>query len=73
MSMVKIVLGVLILVIGIALWFMISTPDAPITKMFISTPSERFAFTENLAAFQPLYFLITSAFGVLMIIWGARS
>jgi len=66
----KIFAGVVLIVIGISIWFMIFG-DA--LNVFISTPGERFAFREAFSNFQFIYFILTFGLGIGIIVWGAQS
>ena len=69
----KIFAGVVLIVIGIAIWFMLASPDAALTQVLFSTPSARYDFTQTFANFQFIYFIITFGLGIGIIVWGTQS
>ena len=73
MSIGKIFVGVFVIVIGIALWFMLATPQGALTQVLFSTPADRFAFTETFSSFQFIYFLIVMGAGIGIILWGSQT
>jgi hypothetical protein len=69
----KIFIGVVLLVIGIAIWFMLSSPEGALTQVLFSTPSARYDFTQTFASFQFIYFIAMFGIGIGMILWGTQS
>ena len=69
----KIFFGVVLIVIGIAIWFMLSSPEGALTQVLYSTPSSRYEFTQTFANFQFLYFIIVFGAGIGIIILGTQS
>ena len=70
MVMAKILLGVMVILIGISIWF---TMQSSALDVFISSPQDRYNFRENIAQFQFLYFLLIFCGGIIFIVWGASS
>jgi hypothetical protein len=66
----KIFFGVVLIVIGVAIWFMIQG-DA--LGVFIQSPQDRFNFREAFGQFQFIYFLLTFGLGIGVILWGTQS
>jgi hypothetical protein len=73
MGIEKIFIGVVIIMIGIILWFMLASPDAALTQVLFSTPAARYSFTQTFANFQFLYFFVIFAAGISIVLWGAQS
>lgn len=69
----KIFIGVVLIVIGIAIWFMLSSPEGALTHVLYSTPADRYNFTQTFAGFQFIYFLIIFGLGIGIILWGTQS
>ena len=66
----KIFFGVVLIIIGIAVWFMVFG-DA--LNVFIGAPQDRFEFREAFSQFQFIYFILTFGLGIGMVLWGTQS
>ena len=66
-------IGVVIMVIGIAIWFTLSTPQGALTQVMFATAGERSAFVDHVKSLQFIYFLLVIGSGIGMIIWGSQS
>lgn len=73
MGMAKIFIGVVIIVIGVVLWFAISTPQGALTQIMFDNPSARMGFSDAVQGLQLLYFLAVIGSGIGIIIWGSQS
>lgn len=69
----KIFFGAVIIIIGITIWFMLSTPQGALNQVLFSTPAERYSFSQTFTQFQFLYFIIVFAAGIGMVVWGTQS
>jgi hypothetical protein len=73
MGMGKIFIGVVVIIIGVVIWMMMSTPQGALTQVMFATPGERMAFVDSIAGLQLLYFLAVIGGGIGLIIWGSQS
>ena len=65
--------GVLVLIIGISVWFMLSTPQGALTQVMYGTPAERMDFADTVQSLKLIYFLVVFGVGIGTIIWGSQS
>ena len=73
MGMGKMFIGVVIMVIGIAIWFTLSTPQGALTQVMFANAGERANFADAVKSLQFIYFLLVIGSGIGMIIWGSQS
>ncbi len=70
MGLNKLFLGIVIIVLGIVIWFSMFSSAL---NVFIESPQQRYEFRNSLEHFQTIYFLILIMIGISFVLWGAQT
>ena len=69
----KIAIGLFVIVLGVVIWSMLSSPEGAITQLLYASPSARYDFSQTVQSLKAIYFLLVSGTGIGLIIWGSQS